>query len=253
VSWSPERYLAYGGERARPALDLLARVPLDAPRRVYDLGCGPGTVTDLLAERWPEAAVVGVDSSAEMLARAPAGRIDWVRADIAEWTPAEPADLIFSNAALHWLDDHAALIPRLRGFLAPGGVLAVQMPNNFARPSHTCLAQAADAGPWRERVRAVLRPAPVAAPEVYFDLLAPVAAAVDVWETDYYHLLPAGAEHPVVAWTRGSVLRPLLAAAGADADAVLAAYADAVAAAYPLRADGTVLFPFKRLFIVARA
>lgn len=254
MAWDPSVYMRFSSPRLRPALDLLAQVPLGAPRRIWDLGCGPGNVTRLLAARWPGAAVTGLDSSAEMLAEAErhedTRRLDWVRGDLAHWTPPEPADLIFSNAALHWLDDHETLFPRLLTHLAPGGVLAVQLPRNHAAPSHTCVTEAALAGPWRARLEPLLRPHPVAAPSFYYDLLAP-RAAVDIWETEYQHALEG--DDPVVQWTLGTTLRPLLdALEEPERGDFLADYARRVAAAYPPQPDGRTLFAFRRLFMVAK-
>ncbi len=252
AAWDPSQYLKFAGPRARPALDLLNRVDLDSPDAVFDLGCGAGNVTRMLARRWPGAVVTGVDGSAEMLAKARAGGggIAWIQADLAEWTLPDAASLLFSNAALHWLDGHEALFPRLAGRLRPGGVLAVQMPRNYAEPSHSCMAEAAEAGPWRARLEAVLRPRPVAPPEVYLDMLAPLANALDIWETVYTHVLEG--ENPVVEGTRGSALKPLLDALEDDErPAFLAEYTTRIRAAYPRRGDGTTLFPFRRLFIVA--
>lgn len=249
MSWDPAQYLKYGGERLRPALDLLARVGAADPAVVYDLGCGTGALARLMAERWPNAAVNGVDSSPEMLSRAPEGAVTWQRADLNDWAPAGPADVIYSNAALHWLDDHAALFGRLLGGLRAGGVLAVQMPRNHGAPSHTCMAEAADAGPWRDAVRAALRPSPVSAPAFYYDVLAPLSASLDIWESEYIHVLDG--DDPVVEWTKGTALRPLLDAAGDQADGFLAAYTDLIRAAYPKQPDGKTLFPFRRLFLVA--
>ena len=146
--WNPGQYLKFAGHRLRPAVDLLARIDIESPGAVFDLGCGPGNVTALLAERWPEADITGVDGSADMLARVGADHpgISWIEADIGAWEPAQAADVLYSNAALHWLDDHGALFPRLMGHLNPGGVLAVQMPGNHAQPSHTSIREAA--GPW---------------------------------------------------------------------------------------------------------
>lgn len=251
MSWDPAQYLKYGGERLRPALDLLARVGAADPAVVYDLGCGTGALARLMAERWPNAAVNGVDSSPEMLSRAPEGAVTWQRADLNDWAPAGPADVIYSNAALHWLDDHAALFGRLLGGLRAGGVLAVQMPRNHGAPSHTCMAEAADAGPWRDAVRAALRPSPVSAPAFYYDVLAPLSASLDIWESEYIHVLDG--DDPVVEWTKGTALRPLLDAAGDQADGFLAAYTDLIRAAYPKQPDGKTLFPFRRLFLVAGA
>jgi trans-aconitate 2-methyltransferase len=193
-----------------------------------------------------------VDGSAAMLASAAAAApgVGWLQANLRDWTPPRPPDLIFSNAALHWLDDHAALFPRLLAQLAPGGVLAVQMPRNHAAPSHTEIASAAEAGPWRDRLRQLLRRAPVAAPAVYYDLLAPRTTRVEIWETEYLHVLDG--DNPVVEWTRGSALKPLLdVLAPPDRDTFLADYATRIAAAYPRRSDGRTLLPFRRLFILA--
>jgi len=252
MTWNPERYLAFGGERTRPAVDLLARVPLARPARVADLGCGPGNSTRLLCERWPEADVVGIDSSAAMLAKAEGSGIQarWLESDIAAWTPDAPYDLLFSNAALHWLPDHARLLPRLLGHLRPGGGLAIQMPRNFTAPAHTLLREVASAGPWAERLAPRLAEEPVAAPEWYHDLLAPLAAALDIWQTEYLHVLDG--DDPVLNWVRGSALRPVIAALSAEEQVLLEAeYARRLRLAHPKRPDGHTLFPFRRLFIVA--
>jgi trans-aconitate 2-methyltransferase len=254
IGWDPAKYLEFAGPRLRPALDLVAQVPLAAPTEVYDLGCGTGSATRLLAQRWPSAAVTGVDSSAAMLAAAretAAGpAIRWVQADLEEWRPPRPAELIFSNAALHWLPDHATLFPRLVEALAPGGVLAVQMPRNHDAPSHTEMAAAARTGPWAARLAPLLREHPVAPPAAYHDWLAAVVARLDIWETEYLHVLEG--DHPVVEWTRGSALKPLLDALAADErTAFLADYTARIARAYPRRPDGRTLFPFRRLFLVA--
>jgi trans-aconitate 2-methyltransferase len=252
MSWNPERYLAFGDHRTRPAIDLLARVASEAPARVADLGCGPGNSTALLSERWPGAAVTGVDNSAVMLAKARASgiRASWVLADIAEWAPPAAVDILFSNAALQWLPDHAALLPRLFDQVAPGGMLAVQMPRNFGAPSHILLREVAAAGIWAERVEPLLLREPVGEPAWYYGLLQPGAASIDVWETEYLQVLEG--EDPVLAWTRSTALRPVQAALTADElSAFEADYGMRLRAAYPKRPDGRTLFPFRRLFIVA--
>jgi trans-aconitate 2-methyltransferase len=252
TGWDPAKYLQFAGPRLQPALDLLARIPLTAPAVVYDLGCGAGNVTRLLAERWPGARLTGVDGSAAMLAAAAraAPGVRWVEADVSSWQAPAPADLIFSNAALHWLDDHAALFPRLLDQLAPAGVLAVQMPRNHGAPTHTEMVAAAEAGPWRTRLAAHLRRAPVAPPPFYYDVLRPRAGRLEIWETEYLHVLEG--DNPVVEWTRGSALKPLLdALAEPERGAFLAGYARRIAAAYPPRPDGRTLMPFRRLFILA--
>lgn len=252
TTWEPDLYLAYSGPRARPALDLLARIPAEAPARVHDLGCGAGNVTRLLSTRWPGARLVGIDSSAEMLLAAAAEMPEgtWIEADLGTWTPEEPADVLFSNAVLHWLGDHEELFPRLLGWLAPGGVLAVQMPANFDAPSHTGIAMTAREAPWRERLEPLLGPPPVAPPAEYYELLAPRCRTLDIWETTYLHVLEG--EDAVLNWVKGTALRPLLAALDeADRPAFEAACAARLLKAYPPRPDGRTLFPFRRLFIVA--
>ena len=253
MTWNPERYLAFGDQRTRPAIDLLARVPLAQAARIADLGCGPGNSTALLVERWPEAEVVGVDNSHEMLAKARASgvRAGWVEADIATWMPEEPPDLIYSNAALHWLEDHERLLPKLLGYLHPGGALAIQMPRTFEAPSHVLLRETAQSGPWATRLGGSLATPSVAAPERYYELLEPHAGTLDVWETEYLHVLDG--DDPVLRWTRGTALRPVIDALDErHRDAFEAAYAARLREAYPKRADGRTLFPFRRLFIVAQ-
>jgi trans-aconitate 2-methyltransferase len=254
MPWDPAQYLKFAGPRLRPALDLLQRIDVEAPANVYDLGAGAGNVTRLIAARWPQARVVGVDSSAEMLAKAAAEnpRIEWRRADLAAWRPDRPADVIYSNAALHWLDGHDRLLPGLLRGLAPGGVLAVQMPRNFAAPSHTSITEAALAGPWRGVLEPLLRPSPVAEPAFYYDLLAPIAASLDIWESEYLQILDG--DNPVKEWTKGTWLSPLLAALEEpERSRFEADYAARVAAAYRPRSDGKTLFPFRRMFLVATA
>lgn len=183
-------------------------------------------------------------------ARQTAGEIRWVEADVSRWQPERAADVIFSNAALHWLDDHAELLPRLMTYLRPGGVRAVQMPRNHSEPSYTAMVEAVASGPWRASLRQLLRMRPVAAPETYATLLLARAGSLDIWETVYLHVLTG--DDPVLEWTRGAGLRPLLTALHGDAcREFLADYAARVARAYPRRADGLTLFPFRRLFIVA--
>lgn len=253
MSWDAAQYLKFAAPRLRPALDLLARIPTEAaPALAVDLGCGTGSAALAIAARWPAAEVIGVDASAEMLAKeAPPGtRIRWQQGDIATWRPPRPAGLIFSNAALHWLPDHATLFPALLGQLAPGGVLAVQMPRNFGAPSHTLIHETARQGPWRERLAPLLQPAPVAEPGWYVERLAPRVAALDVWETDYLQILDG--PDPVKEYTKGTWLARFLQALPADEAAAFEAdYAARVRAAYPPLADGRTVFPFRRLFIVA--
>jgi trans-aconitate 2-methyltransferase len=254
MAWDPAQYLKFAGPRLRPAIDLLQRVDVESPGAVYDLGAGAGNVTRLLAARWPDARIVGIDSSAEMLAKAAAENpgIEWQQADLASWRPSRPADVIYSNAALHWLDGHDELMAELLTCLNPGGVLAVQIPRNFGAPSHTSISETALAGPWRKALEPLLRPSPVAEPAFYYDRLAPRAASLDIWETEYLQVLEGA--NPVKEWTKGTWLLPLLAALEEPHRGRFeAAYGERVAAFYPPRRDGKTLFPFRRMFLIATA
>ena len=252
MRWDPTQYLAFADHRTRPALELLARVAHAAPDLVYDLGCGTGAMVKAMRERWPAAQVIGVDRSDDMLEASrkavPGARFE--AADLAAWMPPTPADVIYSNAALHWLDDHAALFPRLYGHLAPGGVLAAQMPRNFQQPSHALMRELADSPAWAPKLTGVLQRDPVAGPEVYYNLLAPLGAQLDIWQVEYLQLLDG--PDPVLNWVRGTALRPVLAALSKDDGAAFeAAYAGMLRQAYPAGAGGRTPFPFRRLFIVA--
>ncbi|MGH8231046.1 MAG: methyltransferase domain-containing protein [Steroidobacteraceae bacterium] len=253
MSWNPEQYLKFSQPRLRPALDLLARIPDDDPRSVYDLGCGAGNVTAILAQRWPRASLVGVDSSAAMLAQAAKAlpQVRWLQQSLAEWQPERPAQVIYSNAALHWLPDHAQLLPSLVAKLAPGGVLAVQMPRNFAAPSHSLIATTVRVGPWRSKLEPLLRAPPVAEPADYHAWLAPRCASLDIWESEYLQVLTG--TDPVKEWTKGTWLTQFLERLdAAEAGAFEADYAQRLRAAYPPLPDGSTLFLFRRLFIVLR-
>lgn len=251
--WDPEQYLRFGDERLRPALDLLARVAHPGPRRVVDLGCGAGSAMPALRARFPDAALSGVDGSAAMLEKARAAGFEAEQADIAHWSAAEPVDVLFSNAALHWLPDHGTLFPRLLRCLAPGGVLAVQMPHMHAAPVRAAQDSLAAEGPWAGRLSGVASAPPVPDAAEYYDLLAPRTAALDIWHTEYLHVLRG--EDPVARWAMGSSLRPYMDALEGEPElrqGFLAAYTEDMRRSYPPRADGAVLLPFRRLFIVAR-
>ena len=253
MSWNPEQYLKISPPRMRPAMDLLARIACTEPAVVYDLGCGAGNVTAALAARWPRARIIGVDESAAMLAQAARAlpRVEWVLHSLDGWQPGAPADVIYSNAALHWLPDHRQLLPSLVATLAPGGVLAIQMPRNFSAPSHTLIDATARAGDWRNKLEPLLGAAPVAEPQFYYSLLAPLARTLDIWESEYLQVL-TGAD-PVKEWTKGTWLMPFLdRLEPAERIAFEADYTRRLRAAYPPLADGSTLFPFRRLFIVLR-
>jgi trans-aconitate 2-methyltransferase len=264
LSWSAKQYVAFEDERTRPVRDLLAALPRLQARSAIDLGCGPGNSTECLAALFPEAKVSGIDSSPEMIQaaqrRLPQLRF-WVQ-DIDAWlgdTPhsdtrrdSGPFGVILANAVLHWLPNHAALLPALIGKLASGGALAVQMPDNLDEPAHRLMREVAAAGPWAAKLAAAgaARP-PLASAAWYYELLRPLGAKVDLWRTTYYHAL--GGPGAIVEWFKGSGLLPFLEPLGLDERAAyLAAYTSAISRAYPpSSADGSVLLPFPRLFMVA--
>ena len=253
TTWDPNQYLKFADHRLRPALDLLARIGAEEPGAVYDLGCGAGNVTKVLAEHWPKARVTGVDNSMAMLekARAAAPRIAFVHAELAAWRAGEPAGVIYSNAALHWLEGHETLFPCLMEQLAPGGTLAIQMPRNHRAASHTSMVEAAEAGPWKAKLAGVTSIRAVHDPDAYYRILSPLAASLDIWECEYLQVLEG--PNPVVEWTKGTALRPYLDALDDVAKkGFLAAYSECIAAAYPAQPDGRTLFPFRRIFIVAQ-
>jgi trans-aconitate 2-methyltransferase len=252
--WNPTQYLRFEAERTRPAADLLARVGPGPIRHAVDLGCGPGNSTELLARRFPDADVLGLDSSPAMVEEArrrlPACR--FVEADLGRWQPEASPDLLFANAVLQWLPGHDRLLPSLMSRLAPGGTLAVQMPDNLDAPSHRAMRAIAAQGPWADRLRAAAGARTILPPlETYYDMLAPLAASVDVWRTVYHHPMPsAGA---IVDWLGSTGLRPFLAPLDpAEQAAFKVRYEAAIDAAYPARTDGMRLLAFERIFIVAR-
>jgi trans-aconitate 2-methyltransferase len=261
MAWDPTLYLKYGDERLRPGFELLARIGELPTGPLYELGCGTGVHARAIAARWPERTLTAIDRSQEMLAKAASepARILWVEADIARWSAPEKAALIFSNATLQWLGEHERLFPHLLRQLVPGGVLAVQMPRNFNQPSHVLMREAAAVGPWAAKLApivggaTVLRPDPVMPPERYYDLLMPLAqGGLDFWETEYLHVLEG--EDPVLDWVRGTALRPVTEALAPEERArFLSAYGEKLKAAYPRRANGKTLLPFRRLFMVARS
>jgi trans-aconitate 2-methyltransferase len=249
-SWDQAQYAKFIDARTRPAQELLARVPLMAAARVVDLGCGPGNSTELLRARWPSAQLTGVDSSEEMLrsARAASPAIEWRQADLRDYRAEAPLDVLFANAVLHWLPDHARLFPALLDQLKPGGALAIQMPYNFEEPSHRAMREIA--GPWAALTQRVQTASPVGTPAFYYDLLAPRASAVDIWQTRYEHVMADA--RAIVEWVKGTGLRPYLEALPErEREPYLTAYEARIAEVYPPRADGRRLFSFPRLFIVA--
>lgn len=255
AAWEPARYLRFAGERARPFLDLVARIDADAPATVADLGCGEGSLTALLARRWPAARVTGVDSSPEMLAAAEQyavpGQVEFVLGDVQSWQPDGAVDVILTNAVLHWVPEHDRLLARWAERLAPGGWLACQVPGNFRSPTHALLAELCREPRWAGQL-ADAAPDPDAVLDMvgYFEVLTGAGLVADVWETTYLHVL-RGAD-PVLGWVRSTVLRPVLGLLEEDDAAEFTAeYGAALRVAYPARAaDGSTVLPFRRVFAV---
>lgn len=252
--WSAGSYSAFLDQRNRPLRDLLAAVPPPPPGLAVDLGCGPGNSTAALRDSFGQLSVRGLDSSPDMLraARQALPDVEFDQADIGTWQAAQPHSLILANAVLHWLPAHATLFPRLAGSLAPGGSLAVQMPDNLQEPSHVLMREVAAAMPFAARLAPALAArGGIASPSTYIAMLRPICARVDIWRSVYFHILPGGPQ-AVVDWFAGSALRPFLDCLdAAQSGMFLDAYSREVAAAYPAMQDGQVILPFPRLFIVA--
>ncbi len=253
--WDPNLYLKYASERTRPAADLIAQIHLENPASIVDLGCGPGNSTEQLRRRWPQAAIIGVDNSPEMLAKAKATHPDWewVLGDIEGWKPEPAADLVFSNAALHWVPGHATLFRSLIGGVAPGGALAVQMPNNFHSATHTIMQDVAANGDprWSKALDGAARIFAVQPPAFYYDVLRKHASQVDIWETEYQHVMEG--PKAIFEWIRGTGMRPYLDRLPDDEQRLLFGEMclERFQEAYPPNDHGRVLFPFRRIFIVA--
>lgn len=256
--WDPDQYSRFSDHRLRPAIELLNRVPLKSPKVIYDLGCGPGNIAEIIAARWPEAKVCGVDNSPEMLEQAKkrTTQIQWLQADATTWVPKDTPDLVYSNAALHWVDDHRTLLPRLVDILAPGGCLAVQMPLSWGEPSHRLMRETlADGGVegaalGTEDLRRAVARNWVESAETYYDLLVENTQSLDIWETEYLQILEG--DNPVLEWVKGTGLRPIFnGLEKAERQIFLDEYSLRLRKAYPTRKDGRTLYPFRRLFIVA--
>lgn len=253
-TWDPAQYAEFATGRARPCRDLIAAIAADSPKSIVDLGCGPGNSASMLAERWPTAAILGIDNSAEMLeaGRASNPHMRFQRADISEWTT-QPGewDVVFSNAALQWVPDHATILPQIMYRVGPHGALAVQMPADPSAPAHVIARTLAASDEWRAQFATEVQQWHVESADFYYDCLAPHAERVDLWTTDYFHALPS--VESITEWYRGSGLRPYLDALKtlSARNEFLAQYTEQLRDVYPARADGRALLPFKRIFIIA--
>ena len=256
TGWNPHQYLKFAEERGQPCRDLAARIAVSPVRRVMDLGCGPGNSTAVLRQRWPEAEFTGLDNSAEMIARARREypRQRWIENEISAWSASKDGqyDVVFSNAALQWVEDHATVYPRLFSRVAPGGALAIQIPGNIDALPHRLMREVAASAAWSPRF-------PQGTPrewhhhemDFYYDVLAPDAARLELWATEYLHILPD--VKAIVEWYRGTGLRPFLAMLDTDAarERFMADYLLLLRPHFPSRPAGGVLFPFRRIFVVA--
>jgi trans-aconitate 2-methyltransferase len=254
MTWSASQYLAFEAERTRPVRDLLAAVPTRPIASAVDLGCGPGNSTEILAERFPGARIIGLDSSPEMLAAARRRMpgVDFRAGTIEGWQDAGPFDVILANAVLQWVPDHTALLPWLAGRLVPGGNLAIQMPDNVEEPAHILMRVLAADRSWAAKLADAVRlRTPLGTPGWFYDQLSAFCSRVEIWRTTYFHRLAGGAED-VVEWFKGSALRPFLEPLDEEErEAFLTRYRAGIERAYPARTDGSVLLPFPRLFVVA--
>jgi trans-aconitate 2-methyltransferase len=252
--WDSKQYLQFEEERTRPCRDLAHRIAVARPGKIIDLGCGPGNSTAVLAQCWPESKIIGLDSSTEMIEKARRGSLgaQWVVGTIQSWADSNTTkfDIVFSNAALQWVEDHAAIFPKLMEHVIPGGALGVQVPGNFDATAHRLMRELVASERWRSRIGSV-REWHVHDVPFYYDALAPHAQRLDLWESEYIHVLSNSAA--IVEWYKGTGLRPFLEAlhSNSDRDAFIADYFKLIQQAYPPRRDGRVLFPFRRIFMIA--
>ncbi len=250
--WDAAQYLKFATERTQPAVDLIQRIEL-TPRRIVDLGCGPGNSTEALRRRWPDAHIVGIDRSPEMIAAAKAAYPEgtWEIGDAGSWSAGELFDLVYANAMLHWLPDHTRVCRHWMEQVAPGGALAVQQPAHHDSPVHREMIEVSRDAAWDERMHAARTAITREPPSFYYDVLQPLATRLNLWETTYYHILPG--PEAVLEWFRGTGLRPFLEALSSDDERARfeRMLLDRYTASYPRRASGKILFPFRRLFFVA--
>lgn len=250
--WNPDVYLAFADHRGRPFFDLTAQVGAQNPRRVVDLGCGPGNLTLSLAQRWPDAVIEAWDSSPEMVTAARERGVDAHVGDVREWTPQPDTDVVVSNAALQWVPNHSELLVRWAGQLAAGAWIAIQVPGNFDAPSHRSVRELARTEQWTEPLRDFpFREGQVDDPAGYAELLTGAGCTVDAWETTYIHQLSG--QDPVLNWITGTALSPVKSRLTDDQwEQFRTELIPKLDAAYPTRSDGTTFFPFRRIFAVAR-
>lgn len=252
-SWDSDLYLKFAVERTQPSVDLISRISLTHPSRIIDLGCGPGNSTAILRQRWPAAEIVGLDNSRAMIHAAAQAYPDWtwIEEDIATWTAATPFDLVFSNAALQWVANHAEVMPHLLRQVRPQGALAIQMPAHFRSPVHELMIEVAKNPAWQDLMEDAIHAINVERPAFYYDLMSPHVSKLDLWETEYVHVMKSPAA--ILEWIRGTGLRPFLEALPSEEQKrrFEELFLARLTRAYSAQKDGRVLFPFRRLFILA--
>ncbi len=252
-TWNAEHYLKYGDERTRAAADLAARIQLDEPTTIVDLGCGPGNSTQLLCKRWPHANIVGVDNSEEMLRSAKQAfpTQNWMLADIADWRPGNLLDLLYANAVLHWVPNHHALIPTLFDFVSTRGALAFQIPSSTYPAVRTLIHDISRDSMWNDRMAAPRNALTMESPSFYYDALVHQASHLDIWETEYNHVMDS--KNSILDWIASTGLRPFLAVLDGEDEqqAFLEQLQAGIDDAYDSRVDGKVLYPFRRTFVIA--
>ena len=251
--WNPEQYLKYKSERTRPSMDLVSRIKIKTPRNIIDIGCGPGNSTQILLQRWPSAKIVGLDHSEEMIkkARQDYPRQKWLTADVSLFESDILYCIVFSNACLHWVPHHDVVIPRLFEFVRDRGAIAVQVPSNHKSPLHKALVSVSSDKKWHRYTKGCERLLHHHPPQYYYELLTPIASSVDLWETIYYHILPS--HEGLIEWSKGTAMKPYLDRLPDEGKRnrfereVLAGCKDA----YKVQKDGSIIYPFKRLFFIA--
>ncbi len=251
-NWNANHYLKFGDERTRAAIDLATRIKLESPKRIVDLGCGPGNSIQVLRSRWPKADICGVDSSPQMIATASETypNQQWIMGDVSQWSAAEPFDVVFSNAALQWLPDHRPLMSHLLTLVNDGGALAFQIPSSTYATVRTHIHEISRDPIWNERMHGPRSSLTMHPPSFYYDALIGDVEHLDVWETEYNHIMDSSAA--IVDWIASTGLRPFLDVLNDDEKK---SFVDElhrrVADSYPTQTDGRVLYPFRRLFVIA--
>ena len=252
--WKPNLYLEFGKERTQPSVDLVTRIDVENPKRIIDIGCGPGNSTSILKARWVNAEIIGLDNSEAMIneAKSKYPDIDWFYADASgDLSKLGKFDIVFSNAAIQWMPSHEILLPKLFGILNKGGVLAVQVPCTKYMPMHTEIVKITSTDKWKNYFANMANTYSIHTADFYYNIICNLTKEIDLWQTDYYHIMNAHSD--IVKWFSGSGLRPYLDCLKDDdiKTEFLKEYENALQNKYPIQSDGKILFPFTRIFFIA--